>query len=120
LDEQFGTGVKFVIHRITSGENLDKFAVNYETSGEAILAVNFSMPVPIWAEWVIVIPVGSTDMRGIPPFEPYHATGETMSLDKLALQLNTDASSLRKYNAFDDTCTTFVNWLLVPRVRRDE
>jgi hypothetical protein len=120
LDEQFGTGVKFVIHRVTSGDNLDKFAVNYETSGEAILAVNFSMPVPIWAEWIIVIPVGTTDMRGIPPFEPYHATGETISLDKLALQLNTDALSLRKYNAFDDTCTTFVNWLLVPRVRRDE
>lgn len=120
LDAQFGTGVKFVIHRVTSGENLDVYSTKYQTDQEAIRAVNFSMPVPIWADWVIVIPIGTTDMRGIPPFEPYQASGETMSLDQLALQLNTDAPSLQKYNVFDNTCKTFVNWLLIPRVRLEE
>ena len=115
LDAQFGTDVKFVIHRAISGDNLEKYVLDYQTSLEAIQAVNFSLHVPLLADWVIVIPVGTTDMRGIPPFEPYQASGESMSLDKLALQLNTDATSLRKYNVFDNTCKIFVNWLLIPR-----
>ena len=120
LDAQFGTEVKFVIHRVAGGDSMDLFISKYQTDLDAIRAVNFSLHVPLWAEAIIVIPVGRTDMRGIPPFEPYQASGESLSLDALALQLNADALSLRKYNAFDDSCRTFINWLLVPRVRRDE
>jgi hypothetical protein len=117
LDVQFGTEYKFVIHRVVGGNTLDLFISKYETNLEAILAVNFSLHVPLWADEIIVIPVGRTDTRGIPPFATYQASGETISMDQLALQLSTDAQSLQKFNAFDDTCTTFVNWLLVPRWR---
>lgn len=117
LDVQFGTDYKFVIHRVVGGNTLDLFISKYETNLEAILAVNFSLHVPLWADEIIVIPVGRTDTRGIPPFATYQASGETISLDQLALQLSTDAQSLQKFNDFDETCTTFVNWLLVPRWR---
>lgn len=117
LDAQFGTEVKFVIHRVAGGENLDLYETKYQTSLDAIRAVNFSLHIPLWAETIIVIPVGRTDTRGIPAFEPYQASGESLSLEALARQLNTDAQSLQKYNAFDDSCKTFVNWLLIPRAR---
>ncbi len=106
-----------MIHRVVGGNTLDLFISKYETNLEAILAVNFSLHVPLWADEIIVIPVGRTDTRGIPPFATYQASGETISMDQLALQLSTDAQSLQKFNDFDETCTTFVNWLLVPRWR---
>jgi len=120
LDAQFGAEVKFVIHRVAGGDSMDLFISKYQTSLDAILAVNFSLHIPLWAEAIIVIPVGRTDTRGIPPFEPYQASGESLSLDALAQKLNTDAQSLQKYNAFDDSCKTFINWLLIPRVRPAE
>lgn len=120
LDIPFGTGPQFVIHRVAGGENLELFALKYQTTQEAIRALNFSLPVPVWSDWIIVIPIGTSDMRGIPSFELYQASGQAMTLDELARQLGADALSMQKYNAFDDTCRTFVNWLLVPRVRLDD
>jgi hypothetical protein len=117
LETQFGTNIKFVIHRVVTGDNMDIFISKYQTSLDAILAVNFSLHVPLWADSIMVIPVGLTDTRGVPAFEPYQASGETISLEALAQRLNTDAQSLRKYNAFDDSCKTFINWLLIPRAR---
>ena len=120
LDAQFGAEVKFVIHRVAGGDSMDLFISKYQTSLEAIRAVNFSLHIPLWAEAIMVIPIGRTDTRGIPAFEPYQASGENMALDALAQKLNTDAQSLQKYNAFDDSCKTFVNWLLIPRARPAE
>lgn len=115
LDTPFGADVKFTMHQIASGENLDKLAVQYQTTMDAIRAVNYSMPVPVWENWIVVIPIGVTDVKGLPPFEPYQADGTIFSLDELALQLNADVQSLIKYNAFTDACTVFRGWLIVPR-----
>jgi hypothetical protein len=115
LDTQFGTDLKFTLHQIASGENLDKLAVQYQTTMDAIRAVNYSMPVPVWENWIVVIPVGVSDVKGLPSFEPYQADGTITSLEELALQLSADAQSLVKYNAFADSCTLFKGWLIVPR-----
>ena len=115
LDTPFGTDLQFVIHRVRSGENLTNYANQYQTTTTAILTVNYHLPMPVWADWIIVIPVGITDMTGIPPFEPYQAVGTSISLDELAKQLNTDSASLKKYNALGDSCKIFSGWLLVPR-----
>jgi hypothetical protein len=115
LDTQFGTDVKFTLHQIAIGENLDKFTEQYQTTVDAIRAVNYSLPVPVWENWIVVIPVGVSDAKGLPSFEPYQADGTIFSLEDLALQLSADAQSLRKYNAFDDSCTIFRGWLIVPR-----
>lgn len=119
LDIPFGTDPQFVIHRVAGGENLDLYALKYQTTQDAIRALNFSMPVPVWSDWIVVIPIGISDMRGIPSFELYQASGQAMTLEELARQLGADALSMQKYNAFDDTCRIFVEWLLVPRARLD-
>jgi hypothetical protein len=115
LDTTFGTDVKFTIHQIASGENLDKLAELHQTTVDAIRAVNFSMPLPIWENWIVVIPVGIEYMQGLPAFEPYQADGTIFLLSDLAIQLDADIQALANYNAFTDACTVFRGWLIVPR-----
>jgi hypothetical protein len=115
LDIPFGRNVQFVIHRVVRGENLTLYAKQYHTSTDAILAVNHHLPLPVWEDWIIVIPVEATDVSGIPPFEPYQVIGTIVSIGKLAQELGTDSRSLSTYNAFEATCRAFSGWLLIPR-----
>lgn len=115
LDTLFGAEPKFTLHQIAIGENLDKLAEINQTTTDAIRSVNFSMPVPIWENWIVIIPVDVLDVSGLPAFEPYQADGTIFSLVDLALALGTDVQSLSKYNAFTEACTVFRGWLIVPR-----
>ncbi|MEW5940083.1 MAG: hypothetical protein AB1750_10500 [Chloroflexota bacterium] len=115
LDTPFGGERKFVIHRVETGENLTVFADAYQTTTEAIIAINYHLPLPVWADWVVVIPVGFSDVSGVPPFEPYLATDERMTIEAMAAQLNTDVELFRKFNAFTEPCGVFSGWLLIPR-----
>jgi hypothetical protein len=119
LDTPFGKKIKFLIHRVARGENLTLYARQYETSTNAILAINYQLPMPVWEDWMIVIPVKTLDVSELPPFEPYQAIGTRLSLSELARQLNTDAQSLYSYNAFEGPCKLFSGWLLVPRTPVD-
>jgi hypothetical protein len=104
LDVPFGKDSKFVVHRVVSGENLTLYAGQYHTSTNAILAVNYHLPMPVWEDWIIIIPVNTLDVSAVPPFEPYQAIGTSISLGELAKQLNTDPQSLYKHNAFEGAC----------------
>ena len=118
LDVPFGRTPRLVLHRVLSGENLTLYAEQYHTSIAAILAVNSHLPMPVWEDWIIIIPVETGDRSPrVPPFEPYQAIGASLSLEELAEQLNTDAQSLYKYNAFGKDCKVFSGWLVVPRER---
>jgi len=115
LDTPFGADIKFSLHQIARGETLDKLTAQYQTTVDAIRAVNYSLPIPIWEDSILVIPIGVSDVTGVPSFEPYRADGTIFSLEELALELNADAQALLKYNAFGDSCTIFNGWLIVPR-----
>ena len=115
LDSAFGGEVQFVLHRVLSGENLNLYADTYHTTTSAILAVNYRLPVPVWENWIIVIPVETSVTSGIPPFETYQALGTVLSLEDLASELNTDAKSLQEYNDFEGPCKSYSGWILVPR-----
>jgi hypothetical protein len=115
LDIPFGGKVQFLLHQVVSGENLDMYARQHQTTTDAIRAVNYFLPLPVWENWIVVIPIGISDVSGVPLFEPYQADGTIVSLDELAKQLSADAQSLQKYNGFDDSCRMFLGWVLVPR-----
>lgn len=115
LDTLFGGTVKFLLHRIQSGESLAVLADRYHTTTRAIIAVNYHLPLPVWADWVVVIPDQTADVEGIPPFESYQAVNLKMTLDELAHQLGVDAQTLQTYNNFQPSCNAFSGWLLVPR-----
>ncbi len=115
LEQTIRAGRDFIIHRVLAGENLDKFAADNKTSVEAILAANHQLPVPLRVDWVVVIPVGVTDLQGLPPFEPYFESAQGRRLTDLAAALSVEDAVLRRYNGFDQECSTLSGWFLVPR-----
>ena len=115
LDIPFGGEAQFVLHRVRSGENLTMFADRYHTTISAILAVNHRLRAPVWEDWIVVIPVEMADVGEYPPFEPYQVPGTMLSLDELPAELKADPQSLLQYNGFEQPCTSFSGWLLIPR-----
>jgi hypothetical protein len=117
LDAIFGDEDRFVLHRIAIGENLDLYANRFQTSTNAILYINYEIQIPVWENAVIVIPVGITVGAGFPFFETFEQESIKISVDELAKQLNTDAQLFRRYNGFDETCSEFSGWMLIPHKR---
>lgn len=105
---------EFILHRVASGESMNVLAENYGTSIQAIQAVNYFLPSPLWADLVIVIPIGSAELSGLPFFEPYFILDPVASLDAVAQQVSVTRSDLMKYNHLDEGCPAYAGWLLLP------
>jgi hypothetical protein len=115
LDVPIGTNQKFVIHRVANGENFNRYADQYNTSVEAIVAVNYNLRSPAWVGSLVVIPVGFTDVAGLPAFEAYEVTQSGVSLETLALDLDAKLEDVQYYNAIsDEESLTVGDWLLIP------
>lgn len=117
LDVMFGSENRFILHRITAGENLQLYANRYQTAANAILYINHNMEMPVWENAVIVIPIGTMLVIGVPPFETLELESTTITTDELAERLGSDIQQFRKYNVFDDSCEEFSGWILIPRKR---
>jgi LysM repeat protein len=100
LDIPIGTDYKFVIHKASGGESLEQFADQYNTSVEAIMAINYPMTNPLWSGVLLVIPVGFTDVTGMPIFVVYEVKEEErgISVESLAKKLRVDPHDLKYYN----------------------
>jgi len=119
LDIPFGSDPQLVVHRVKSGENINGFADEYETTVQAILSINHEIRIPIWENTPVVIPVGTTLVVGLPPFEVYEVSETAISPADLIQNLGTDLPSFLKYNDFDEACTIFSGWILIPRNKSD-
>ena len=119
LDQPIGSDYKFVIHKILYGENLNQCASRYNTSIEAIMMVNYDLKTPVWVDTLVIIPVGFTNVYGLPAFEAYEVPRDNMSLQVLALSFGVSLKDLRYYNAIGMEESLHVgDWLLIPRPRR--
>jgi len=115
LDTPIGEEYQFVIHRVAEGESLQIFADQYNTSIEAINAVNHNLIAPLWINWLIIIPVNNTDVMELPTFEAYQVE-EEISVRTLAEELSINLENVLFYNAIDsDHILHEGEWLLVPR-----
>jgi len=113
-----GADHKFVIHRVLYGENLNQYAAKYATSVNAILAANYNLKSPLWVDALVIIPVGFTDVTGLPLFEAYQVKDAGRSVESLAQELGVAAADLKKYNAISAGKSLAVgDWLLIPRPR---
>jgi len=116
LDSPIGSDQKFIIHRILDGESLEQFAVLYNTDRETIKAVNYLLPVPLWINWLIIIPLDLTAPGDLPTFEAYLVTDEKVTVDKLAEKMALDPQQLAYYNGVDrEAVFESGDWLLIPR-----
>ncbi len=87
----------------------------YNTTVEAIRAVNYYLPSPLWVDWLVIIPVGITDTQGLPAFEAYMVTDQ-VTIEELAQKLSVSPEVLRYYNAVEGGYRlTPGEWLLIPK-----
>jgi hypothetical protein len=114
LDTPVGVERQFVIHRTRDGDNLIYFAQQYGTTVDAIRAVNYVMPIPLWTDWMIVIPIGQTDVSGVPAFEAYQIPGD-VTTSELAARLSVSQADLEHYNGLGkDQMLMAGEWVLIP------
>jgi LysM repeat protein len=119
LGSPIGTNPPLVIHRVSSGESLTTISRLYGTTETAIRAVNLLLPIPVWENWLIVVPYQTEDVANLPLFEVYQVNTDGQMVSSLAKQLNVDASLMAQYNNLDEN-DFFANgqWVLVPHTRR--
>ncbi|MCP4121999.1 MAG: hypothetical protein GY751_09625, partial [Bacteroidetes bacterium] len=70
LEMPIGVSSQLLLHKVKGGESMAMLAENYETTEETIDIVNYFMPSPLWAELIIVIPVGTTEISDISSLKP--------------------------------------------------
>ena len=110
----------YLPHLVQKGEALDLLADRYKTTVQAILAVNYKLSPPVWADYPLVIPVGAKEATGLPALEVYVVDGTTATLtaEVLAGRLGVEAADLEAYNLCPaDYQFQLGDVLLVPSVR---
>ena len=114
LETPIGLEQKLIIHRVLVGESLPSIANHYMTTTEAIQSVNYSLPIPMLIDWLVVVPPNQIDVKGLPAFKAYIVTAD-VSVTSLAEQLSVDPGLLELYNGLigEDTLKTG-EWVLVP------
>ena len=118
LDVVIGETYKYVIHRTGDGESVQMYADLYNTTPQAIYDSNYLMPVPIWINWLIIIPVDMADTSDLPAFEAYMVEKDAVRLDLLADELDVKLRDLMLYNNLEvDHILNYGDWILIPRER---
>ncbi|MBI5944320.1 MAG: hypothetical protein HY864_08130 [Chloroflexi bacterium] len=116
LEVPIGKKQQYIIHRVKNGENLPTLIETYETSLEAILAVNPDLVIPIRIDALVVIPIKVLNPAGLPKLEPYQVTHDKVTISMLAEQLKTDLSLIVSVNGLEvSEELIYGNWVLVPR-----
>jgi len=121
LEMPIGNVQKYLIHRVISGDNLVALAASHETSIEAILAVNYTLTLPIMVDTIIVIPLGMPNPAVLPVFETYQVIDKEISVEDLAIALGTDPVLFKYFNGSEDGEILIQDdWMLVPRGRDED
>lgn len=116
LGTPIGRDIIFIIHRVVEGEALGQYASRYNTTEEAIRAVNYNMPSVLFIDWLLVIPLDRTDTTGLPAFQPLQIEEGGITLEALARQLGVEAEDISLYNDIEPEHILLPGeWILVPR-----
>lgn len=117
LETPIGVEYKFVIHLVRKGESFPMLAGTYNTTIDAIRAVNFDMPHSLWADSILIIPVGMSSVEGLPAFSAYMVDEKGLTIEDLARKLSVDPTLLKQYNALPDGyLLSSGEWLLIPHL----
>jgi hypothetical protein len=117
MDVPFGPGNKLLIHKVGGGDSLNGYEINYRTSVEAITGVNLTFRIPVPRETVLVIPLDTLEVGGLPVFEPIQVSERNTPIETMAYKVSADLLSFEKYNGFDPSCRDFIGWVVAPRER---
>jgi hypothetical protein len=116
LQSELGGDIKLIMYRILDGDQLPIVARRYQTSPEAVQAINFKSVYPLWVNHVIVIPLNTEDVTELPKFEAYEITDAQIDLQSLAEILGVDSAQIKYYNLCPQNCLVQKgDWVLLPR-----
>jgi len=112
----FGNEHLFLLHRVAGGEDLATIASLYQTSVEAIRAVNYNMSLELWVDTVIIIPVNQTDVSGVTPMTALEITGSGQTILSIADENGISPEILGEVNA-RPTSYSFQTgeWVIIPQ-----
>lgn len=102
VETPFGVNPTLVIHRVLEGEGYIYLAEQYGTSVEAIIAINFQLPESLWVNNILVIPVNTQSVAGMPKFIVREISIEGLTIEEYAERMQLDAELLKRYNALPD------------------
>jgi hypothetical protein len=118
LDEVFGIGRRFIIHRVQPGESLDMYATTYGTDLATIQGINTQTLVPLLPGQIVVIPVDQKSIDAVPRFDIYQLSERTTKYAKITTLLALpNLNEFLIYNGFLTKCPFFSGWVLAPRSR---
>jgi len=98
LETPFGTAPQLVIHKVAAGEGFILLAENFNTTAEAIKAINFELPDSLWENTILVIPMNTDDVAGLPQFDVVEIRAEGLTIESYAERMQVDVELLRIYN----------------------
>jgi len=117
MEEWIGVNYIFLIYRVKQAWTIERLAAQYDTTAVTIAAVNYKLSTPLYPGQLVIIPINQVDVSGLPQFEPYQVE-DSITLEKLAVQLNTDPYQLRYFNGFGVNEQLMAKeWIIVPRER---
>lgn len=105
LDIPIGGDQKFVVHQVLEGESLEQYATMYGTTREIIVETNYLLPIPLWVNWLVVIPVNLIEIKESTTFEAYIVTQDQITSSALAEKLAIKLTDLELYNALKPAYT---------------
>jgi LysM repeat protein len=118
LETPMGENNTFVIHKVVEGESFISLADKYKTTKEAIFALNNNLQPVLWANSLLVIPAGISDISGMPAFSIYVVYQEKETIEKLASAQAVDVTLLEKYNAYPNGYVIQKGeYVLIPHVK---
>jgi len=115
LEIVFSTNPQLLVHRIQEGEGFIMLAEKYQTSVDAIKAINYELTDSLLYNQIIVLPVNSTDVANLPSFSVYQEQEGNVSIEELADRMKIDVVSFRTYNDLPEGYIVSPGeWLLIP------
>jgi len=116
LETPIGVEQKLIIHRAENGESLESIANRYWTTIEAIQAINYYLPSPLWVGTLVIVPVNQTDISGLPSFDAFEVNSD-ISVQALAQQLSVEPTLLELYNGIgSNESLKSGDWVIVPHM----
>ncbi len=109
-------GRVFLLHRVAGGEDLIAIAEKYNTSVEAIRAVNYNMAPELWVDSMIVVPENQIDVSGVTPMIPLEITGSEKTVQDLAEDHAVSPELLGEINSRSTTYHFQIgDWVIMPQ-----
>ena len=115
LETPFGISPQLVIHKVVEGEGFILLAENFNTTAEAIKAINYDLPESLWVNTILVIPINTDNVTGLPRFMVGEVRAEGMTIESYAERLQVDIELLKLYNDLPaGYALRLGEWLIIP------